>query len=210
MVIWSDNLDSIIPTCKDFEDRLIKLLWRSRPAAPPSLLSSTAPSARSYPTSVAGSISGHGHNGDGGALLSGAAGDRSSGASSAPGIGGNSRPSSGARHGTAASGLGLELASADLEKGRLGMGMRDDDEDSDSELAADEKPEAPSRGRRWFGFGGRKLTEREKRRRDRIRDRMLVDERGVKMFAPVYNGVAAALSVCAWPFRELLWLSSDI
>lgn len=208
MVIWSDNLDSIIPTCKDFEDRLIKLLWRSRPAAPPSLLSSTAPSARSYPTSVAGSISGHGHNGDGGALLSGGAGDRSSGASSVPGVGANSRPSSGVRHGTAASGLGLELASADLEKGRLGMAMGDD-EDSDSELAADEKPEA-SRGRRWFGFGGRKLTEREKRRRDRIRDRMLVDERGVKMFAPVYNGVAAALSVCAWPFRELLWLSSDI
>lgn len=184
MVIWSDDLDSIIPTCKDFEDRLIKLLWRSRPAAPPSLVSSTAPSARSYPTSVAGSVSGHGHASDGGALLAGAAGDRNSGASTVPGS--NLSASAGARP----SGLG-----ADLEKGGMGgMGMADDE--SDSELHVDEKPEAP-RGRGWFGFGKRKLTEREKRRRERIRERMLVDERGVKMYAPVYNGVAAALSVCA-------------
>ncbi|KAJ7650952.1 glycosyl transferase family group 2-domain-containing protein [Roridomyces roridus] len=31
LVVWSDSLDGIIPTCQDFEDRLIKLLWRSRP-----------------------------------------------------------------------------------------------------------------------------------------------------------------------------------
>ena len=30
LIIWSDSLDSIIPTCQDFEERLIKLLWRSR------------------------------------------------------------------------------------------------------------------------------------------------------------------------------------
>ncbi|KAJ7472250.1 glycosyl transferase family group 2-domain-containing protein [Mycena galericulata] len=31
LVVWSESLDAIIPTCQDFEDRLIKLLWRSRP-----------------------------------------------------------------------------------------------------------------------------------------------------------------------------------
>ncbi|KAI5123019.1 hypothetical protein M0805_007640 [Coniferiporia weirii] len=31
LVIWSDNLDSIIPVCRDFEDKLIKLVWRARP-----------------------------------------------------------------------------------------------------------------------------------------------------------------------------------
>lgn len=38
MVIWSESLDRIVPLCQDFEERLIKLLWRSRPAAgaPPS------------------------------------------------------------------------------------------------------------------------------------------------------------------------------
>ncbi|KAJ7254691.1 glycosyl transferase family group 2-domain-containing protein [Mycena haematopus] len=34
LVVWSESLDAIIPTCHDFEDRLIKLLWRSRPTAP--------------------------------------------------------------------------------------------------------------------------------------------------------------------------------
>ncbi|TDL22483.1 hypothetical protein BD410DRAFT_769953 [Rickenella mellea] len=31
MIVWSDDLDAIIPTCRDLEERLIKLLWRSRP-----------------------------------------------------------------------------------------------------------------------------------------------------------------------------------
>lgn len=31
MVVWADGPDTIIPTCNDFEERLIKLLWRARP-----------------------------------------------------------------------------------------------------------------------------------------------------------------------------------
>ncbi|KDQ52886.1 hypothetical protein JAAARDRAFT_39833 [Jaapia argillacea MUCL 33604] len=50
LIIWSDSLDTIIPICKDFEERLIKLLWRSRP---------TAVSASSHPGSAAASVSGH-------------------------------------------------------------------------------------------------------------------------------------------------------
>ncbi|KAL0574641.1 hypothetical protein V5O48_007337 [Marasmius crinis-equi] len=33
LVVWASSLDNIIPTCQDFEERLIKLLWRSRPVA---------------------------------------------------------------------------------------------------------------------------------------------------------------------------------
>ncbi|EMD33023.1 hypothetical protein CERSUDRAFT_77061 [Gelatoporia subvermispora B] len=33
LVVWSDSLDNIIPTTHDSEERLIKLLWRSRPGA---------------------------------------------------------------------------------------------------------------------------------------------------------------------------------
>jgi hypothetical protein len=30
LVVWSDNLDGIIPLCRDFEDNLIKLVWSRR------------------------------------------------------------------------------------------------------------------------------------------------------------------------------------
>ncbi|KAJ7705304.1 glycosyl transferase family group 2-domain-containing protein [Mycena rosella] len=49
LVVWSESLDAIIPTCQDFEDRLIKLLWRSRPTGPLS----------SNPGSIAGSVLSH-------------------------------------------------------------------------------------------------------------------------------------------------------
>ena len=42
MVVWSDNLDTIIPTCREFEDKLIKLVWRSRPALTSSASALTA------------------------------------------------------------------------------------------------------------------------------------------------------------------------
>ncbi|KAI0339326.1 hypothetical protein BDW22DRAFT_620375 [Trametopsis cervina] len=54
LIIWSDSIDTIIPTCRDFEERLIKLLWRSRPHA------AHAASASSHPASASGSQSGHG------------------------------------------------------------------------------------------------------------------------------------------------------
>ena len=30
LVVWTDNLDSIIPQCREFEDHLIKLVWTQR------------------------------------------------------------------------------------------------------------------------------------------------------------------------------------
>ena len=43
LVVWAYSLDEIIPTCRDFEDKLIKLVWNQRSALV-SLASSTAPS----------------------------------------------------------------------------------------------------------------------------------------------------------------------
>ncbi|KAI0051592.1 hypothetical protein FA95DRAFT_1485075 [Auriscalpium vulgare] len=57
LVVWADSPESIIPTCGDFEERLIRLLWRARPGVPS--LSSTAASAASHPVSVADSASAH-------------------------------------------------------------------------------------------------------------------------------------------------------
>jgi hypothetical protein len=34
LVVWSDSLNTTIPIARDFEDRLIRLLWRTRPSLP--------------------------------------------------------------------------------------------------------------------------------------------------------------------------------
>ncbi|EDQ99846.1 uncharacterized protein LACBIDRAFT_192205 [Laccaria bicolor S238N-H82] len=57
LVIWSESLDHIIPICHDFEERLIKLLWRSRPlaAAPSSSYNTTNVSSAGSAVDVSGS-----------------------------------------------------------------------------------------------------------------------------------------------------------
>ncbi|KXN84889.1 hypothetical protein AN958_11987 [Leucoagaricus sp. SymC.cos] len=52
MVIWSESLDRIVPACHDFDERLIKLLWRSRPQA-------HAGTASPAPSSLSPSVDGH-------------------------------------------------------------------------------------------------------------------------------------------------------
>jgi cellulose synthase/poly-beta-1,6-N-acetylglucosamine synthase-like glycosyltransferase len=52
LVVWADGPDTIIPTCNDFEERLIKLLWRARPGF------GATPSS-SHPASYADSNSAH-------------------------------------------------------------------------------------------------------------------------------------------------------
>ena len=44
LVVWAYNLDDIIPHCRDFEDKLIKLVWNRRSAFT-SLANSTTASA---------------------------------------------------------------------------------------------------------------------------------------------------------------------
>jgi len=54
LVCWTDDLESIVPLCKEFESKLIKLVWRIRP-------SSRVPSLKSpfsQPASTAGSTIG--------------------------------------------------------------------------------------------------------------------------------------------------------
>jgi hypothetical protein len=33
LVVWTDDLDHIVPLCKEFEQKLIKLVWHSRPVS---------------------------------------------------------------------------------------------------------------------------------------------------------------------------------
>jgi cellulose synthase/poly-beta-1,6-N-acetylglucosamine synthase-like glycosyltransferase len=69
LVVWSNDLASIIPICQDFDDRLIRSLWRSRPTGMFSTATSSLHTQSSFigPGSVSGhdSVSGHsqGHQG---------------------------------------------------------------------------------------------------------------------------------------------------
>ena len=56
LIVWSESLDNIIPTCHDFEERLIKLLWRSKPPMGESTVSASS-------HSISGSVSGHSQSG---------------------------------------------------------------------------------------------------------------------------------------------------
>lgn len=154
MVIWSDDLDSIIPTCRDFEDRLIKLLWRSRPPM------------SQYSTSVPGSVSGHGSVRD----FTGATG-LLDGAHLATRLGGSNRDSRGSGTDTA-TGESAGAGAGDVEKG-VGAGEMDE------------------KKRGWF------------RRKGGRRKRAVAEDRPIRLFAPVYNGIAGALSFCA-SFRVVL------
>lgn len=149
MVIWSDDLDSIIPTCKDFEDRIIKLLWRQRP-----------PMSAGYASSVGGSMSGHGSVRDlavGDALL------------------GPNRLSRGSSN-LHSSSNGV-IDGADLEK-IAGLG---------SDESSMEEKVTTKRG--CCGLGKKKKVIRKR-----------TEERPVRIFAPIYNGLAFGLSACEFSF----------
>jgi hypothetical protein len=40
LVVWSDDLDHIVPLCSEFEEKLMKLVWRSRLLTSPSVITS--------------------------------------------------------------------------------------------------------------------------------------------------------------------------
>jgi len=41
LIVWADELDRIIPLCTEFEEKIMKLVWRSRPPAPSIVTSTT-------------------------------------------------------------------------------------------------------------------------------------------------------------------------
>lgn len=184
LVIWSYDLDAIIPTCKDFEDRLIKLLWRSRPAA----LStpSSLPGYRSYAGSMASHI---GSSEISGGLLT-------SETDSAMRTRMRDSRTSGSRPGTARNPM-----TGDLEKGSFHPhGVFTEEEEEDAEMDEKLLEEDSKARKKWWQFGKKKAGVLEgkelKRRRQRARERRRVNDRGIMLLAPIYNGMAAALAAC--------------
>lgn len=132
MVVWTYDLDSIIPTCRDFEEKLIKLVWTRRSAFA-SLASSAAPS-------------------------------------------------------TTASDVNL------TEKTRAPA-----TEKETVELAPKDPKKTPAKKRSCdiFGYWKADANDIEKTAEG-------PSARPIRLFAPVYSGLGAALSLCAYPLRICL------
>ena len=55
LVVWADEFDEIVPVFEDFEDKLIRLVWRARPRGAGAALLADASAAPSPPPSYAAS-----------------------------------------------------------------------------------------------------------------------------------------------------------
>ncbi|KAH8096816.1 glycosyl transferase family group 2-domain-containing protein [Cristinia sonorae] len=167
LVVWSDSIDTIIPTCNEFDERLIKLLWRSRPPAfgAPSSVSSHQANGGG---SATGSVSGHSMTNLRGALA-GVGSPRNSMLPAAPGSGfGTPR---GVR------GMSMEdLSPPDLEKGDF----------------VDEKSVPKTKTTRTW-YGRKKTVVVENTSLDL--ENTGPEHRPAKLYAPIYNGLAAGLSI---------------
>ncbi|RPD65196.1 hypothetical protein L226DRAFT_456355 [Lentinus tigrinus ALCF2SS1-7] len=180
LVVWSDSIDTIIPTCQDFEERLIKLLWRSRPGG--AFPGSHPTSSTSHPASVAGSVSGHSLQAINARLEStGLRRNSIAGALGTPNVPGTPNAPGTPR--------GIFVGSG----GVLGM--------SAEELALEKEPPAgkgpvTTTKRTWWG-GKKTVTVSEE---SSVSDSYADVEAGPEprrpmLLAPIYNGLAAGLSL---------------
>ncbi|KAF7313187.1 Glyco-trans-2-like domain-containing protein [Mycena kentingensis (nom. inval.)] len=55
LIVWSDDIESIVPQCADFEEKLVKLVWRSRTASA-SILSAGSVPASVTPSTTASDV----------------------------------------------------------------------------------------------------------------------------------------------------------
>ena len=183
MVIWSESLDRIIPLCQEFEERLIKLLWRSRP-----LLNSS--SASSQAVAGAGSTAGDGNESLLGCPVSGSV-------EALPGPNGNGNRSS--------SGIAALVKGPYGEQGREFDEPEKDEKDKDKVVSAhlngqnnDQKSEDGgsnniTRGgykRTWYG---KKVFVPSKQGDDL--EKCKEERRPIRLYAPLYNGLAAGIAL---------------
>lgn len=148
LVCWTDDLDSIVPLCKEFESKLIKLVWRIRP-------SSRLPSLKSpfsQPPSTAGSTTG----------------------------------------------LNEKIDEVDEKDVAL------------AEVAKEApRSQPPPAKKGFFGFFKSKKDDKAPASTD-VEKGFEPEVRGMRMFAPIYNGLACALSICTCFSRHTNDIGTDI
>lgn len=154
LVVWADGPDTIIPTCNDFEERLIKLLWRARPGF------GATPSASSHPASFADSASAH-------SLIPVTA--RGSATPSERGV-----P------------LGRNTSGGDAIK---------EDVEKALSKASGEPRAVRNVKRRWYGKRVNVKEDHFPKVEDATELELASDKRPTMLHSPLYNGIAAALSL---------------
>jgi len=160
LVVWADGPDTIIPTCNDFEERLIKLLWRARPGF------GAAPSSSSHPASYADSASAH-------SLI----------------------------------GITARGSAAPSERrvpvGRSTPGADTIKEDDEKAIAKESSEPQGVRTvkRRWYGKRVVVEEKRFPRADDEAESEYGQEKRPAMLYAPLYNGIAAGLSLGEWSPR---------
>lgn len=157
LIVWADGPDTIIPTCNDFEERLIKLLWRARPGF------GGTPSASSHPASYADSASAH-------SLIPVTARGSATPSERRVPLGRNTP--------------GADAIKEDVEKALS--------------KASNEPRVVRTFKRRWYGKRVVK-EDRFSNAEDAIELEFASEKRPTMLYSPLYNGIAAALSLSGSP-----------
>jgi hypothetical protein len=207
MIIWSESLERIIPLCQEFEDKLIKLLWRSRAV----FNNTSSASSIRYQGGVGGESSGN-------ASLLGCPGSGSVEAFSGNGNGDND--GNGVLGRANGSSLALNLLHSSnntpsVLKGRYGEQGRVYDELEMGEKAKDkvvsrfsdhlnghshdQKSEDDQMNnktgeykRTWYGK--KVLVPPSSKQGDDL-ERYEGEKRPIRLYAPMYNGLAAGIAL---------------
>jgi hypothetical protein len=174
LIIWSDSLETIIPTCNDFEERVIKLLWRSRPSA---INGTSTPGTLSPPPSV------DGHD------LSRIASRQTSFLRSPVGLGRV---------------YGMSLDDPEFRSAIVDEKGKDKEESRTLEQVTIEGPLGVRDGNviqektTWYGRKYYVQVDLENQRNG--------SKRPTKLYSPLYNGLAAAISIGQFllPFESVL------
>ncbi|KAF8816381.1 hypothetical protein BYT27DRAFT_7183930 [Phlegmacium glaucopus] len=210
MVIWSESLDRIIPLCQEFEERLIKLLWRSRPLL-------NTPSAPHQGGVSGGSSAGHGNGSLVGcsgspsvevlAFSSGLTGNGNGGRHSDPPSLGhtNSFPINLLQHSSNGTGSSIrkgpygeqgrefdELEMDEKHKDKLVSGFSHLNGHAHDQKMEDGEKNNKSRGeyqRTWYGKRVFVPTQGDDL------EECGGERRPVRLYAPVYNGLAAGIAL---------------
>lgn len=210
LVVWSESLDRIVPLCNDIDERLIKLLWRSRP----SLGAQQGSAPASLHTSGVASATGSVDHSSAEALGGGRVGKMGS-------VNGLRQMNISSSNGSIVKGLYGELgrefdeeedvlAVVDEKKGRMGVSAHD-------AIQLGQQQHEPSRRRQkaykrtWYGkkvlvqndpfaleFGSLRVDgtyEPSSYNTDEELGLNLNKRRPVRLYAPLYSGLAAGLAV---------------
>ena len=203
MIIWSESLDRIIPLCQEFEEKLIKLLWRSRP-----LLNTSSASSIHYHAGVGGESSGNGSFVGSGSVeaLSGA---NANGHSHNSGNGALGRT-----NGSSSLALNLLHSSNNTspsvlkgpygEQGRVFDELEMDEKDKDKvapigqshdqKLEDDQRNNKPRGGYKRTWYGKKVFVSPSSNRGDDL-ERYGEEKRPIRLYAPLYDGLAAGIAL---------------